>query len=152
MGCPKSKFPYAVKNQKNSLKILKKLYFISFEYIIFPHSRQKESSIYHTLGLIIVCSIDRTACPNLSQYARSTFVKVGLPNCCSLSFSALVMLNDYLRCVARIVLTDLSITTFGRPMHDLSCTMHRPSQNSRLHSFTICMLRTSLPYTSVSCL
>ncbi len=64
MGCPKSKFPYAVKNQKNTLKILKKFYFIPFEYIIFPHSHQKDSSIYRTSRLIFVGSIGRTAYPN----------------------------------------------------------------------------------------
>ncbi len=49
MGCPKSKFPYAVKNQK----IRKKLYFIPFEYIIFPHSRQKDLSIYRISRLVM---------------------------------------------------------------------------------------------------
>ncbi len=65
VGCNKSKFPYVVKNQKSTLKILKKFYFIPFEYIIFPHSRQKDSSIYRTSRIIFVCSIGKTACPNL---------------------------------------------------------------------------------------
>ncbi len=53
--CSKSKFPYSVKNQKSTLKMLKKLYFIPSEYIIFSHNRQKDLSIYHTSRLTFVC-------------------------------------------------------------------------------------------------
>ncbi len=94
VGCPKGKFPYAVKNHKNTLKILKKSYFIPFEYIIFPRSRQKDSSIHRTSRLIFVRLIGRTVCLNLSQCEKSTFVKVSPPSHRSLSFPALVMLND----------------------------------------------------------
>ncbi len=98
VGCPESKFPYSVKNQKNTLKILKKFYFIPFEYIIFPHSYQKDSSIYHILRLIFVCTIGRTACPNLGNNFAQKFWLHHYR--CSLSFPVLVILNDDLRWVA----------------------------------------------------
>ncbi len=52
----------------------------------------------------------------------------------------------------RIVLTDLSITTFGLLVCDSSCTSCRPSRNSWHHFFNTCTLIISLPYTPVCCL
>ncbi len=50
----------------------------------------------------------------------------------------------------RIVLTDSSVTTFGWPACDSWYTSHCPLRNTQHHFLTICMLMTSLPYTSVS--
>ncbi len=53
---------------------------------------------------------------------------------------------------AWIVLTDLSIITFKRPMWLVVHFVSPLAKNSRHHFLTICMLITSLPYTSVRCL
>ncbi len=122
MSYPKSKFPYAVKNLKNTLKILKKIYIIPFENIIFPFSRQKDLNIYRTMRLIFVCSIGRTACPNLSQYERSTFVKCGSPKMLFIIISRSRNVKQRsLLSSTRIELTDSYITTFGQPVRHSSC-------------------------------
>ncbi len=53
---------------------------------------------------------------------------------------------------SQIVLTDLSVTHFRRPVHNSLCTSRSPSQNFRHHFLTICTFMMSPPYTSVSCL
>ncbi len=52
----------------------------------------------------------------------------------------------------QIVLTDSSVTTFEKSVHNSLCTSHRPSRKSQHYLLTICMLMKSLPYTSVNCL
>ncbi len=141
MGYPKSKFHYAGKNLKNTPKILKKLYFIPFEYIIFPHSRQKDSSICRTSRPIFYARLVELR----AQICHNTR-EIDIHECGSSKLSFIIVSSSRnvkgwsLLSSVWIVLTDSSDTTFKRPVQNWSCTSHCPSQNSRHRFLIICML------------